>query len=126
MMETRDFVADDYPTVQAWWTARSRPAPRLNYLPRGIIVEGKACGFLYTFKEIDAAWPGMLISNPENSYQESQEALRMVLAGLMQMTRDLGIAGMQAFPQGIGLQRMHEELGFMGSPASVREFTIEL
>jgi len=125
-MEIRDFTEQDYPIVKPWWQGHGKPFMGLEYLPMGVIVPNHACGFLYMFKDMNVAWPGMLLTNPENSIHESSDSLRMVLAALMQKARENGVYAMQAFPRGHGLQEMHAELGWTGSDESVREFTVKL
>ncbi len=89
-MEARRFEQKDYDTVESWFSTRGIFPAQYHALPEiGFIVENIACGFLYK-TDSSVALIENLIANPEESRENRDEALDIVVSSILDEAKKLG------------------------------------
>ncbi len=83
-------LSTDYPILEAWWAIHKWPAPPANLLPpNGLIIDGKAAGFLY-LTDSPIAWLEWVVGNPLCDKIERGQAVDRLIRGLLQRAQELG------------------------------------
>lgn len=82
----------DYPVLETWWRIHKWPPPPAHVLsPHGLIIEGKAAGFLY-LNEGGLAILEFVVANPLCDKLERGKALDLIINGLVEKARQAGKA----------------------------------
>ena len=83
----RDYKESDYKDLQKWMEGFGQKMMPSNFLPKlGLIIEGKACGFIQQ-TDSDVCYLDTLIANPD---EEHDEALDEIVVELLKRVKENG------------------------------------
>ena len=119
-LNIRRLTDDDYQTLEQWWNEwPDWPTPSKELLPEegrsGLMVEkgGESivAGFLYltNSKGVLLEW---IVSNPNYRDDDRKQALRLLITGAENVSKDLGYKYMFSIGRNKNLMETHEKLGW--------------
>lgn len=115
----------DYALVASWWEGHKLPVAPLAWLPRrGWIVssDGKPvlAGFVYQLDNTEMYWIEGIVSNPDSTKEERNEAMPVLFETATQAAREAGasiVLGSSSFDS---LTGKYKEAGFNDAGRSYR------
>jgi hypothetical protein len=119
----RSYTPDEHPMLADWWTRHQWPVIPANMLPaKGVIIGHHAAGFLYDDPTCQLAGIEWIVTNPDNSPQESYKAIIQLLAALKGLAIDHGKTGVFSTCKQYSLARTLEKSGMTRTDENMVHF----
>lgn len=108
----RSYDKNDYSMLCQWWNGHGWTPPPITSLPRGIVIDDAAAGFLFLDPASDIAVLEFIVTNPQNTPRQSLCAIAELVATCENIAKQMERRGLFTSCVQDSLARFFQDFGY--------------